>query len=357
MEGSWFVTPPPCFTKPNTFDMTTSPLEDMLIEKPAIGGGSGGGRHGSRPRLPGPLDTRHCLTDADQEEGEDDVLLSPVHSSPALMLTSVTVAALQQQEQEDEHESPADADLQRDCESACGSEAGAAAAAASACAEEDGSSCEQQQHQQQEQEEDEAAASLTTSVTSSVNDDDEPPEDDEDENDYPVPVVRTRKRPRRLAPAALLPAASGLRLADLADCNLTQVQLDSYRILSRREGKGRGHAQKRKALRKRQASSGADSDVAGQDQAGGPSGAGACKRSPSSERLVAAIRALAYEPVLQSKAMQDQSQKAFLKSSFMQRQNHVIHHHHHSNHASSRKTKYAARPNNFSTNRKTNRNC
>jgi hypothetical protein len=38
MEGSWFVTPPPCFTKPNTFVMESSPLEDELIEMPSISG-------------------------------------------------------------------------------------------------------------------------------------------------------------------------------------------------------------------------------------------------------------------------------------------------------------------------------
>lgn len=36
MEGSWFVTPPPCFTRPNTFMMESSPLEDALIEHPSI---------------------------------------------------------------------------------------------------------------------------------------------------------------------------------------------------------------------------------------------------------------------------------------------------------------------------------
>lgn len=36
MEGSWFVTPPPCFTRPNTFMMESSPLEDILIEHPSI---------------------------------------------------------------------------------------------------------------------------------------------------------------------------------------------------------------------------------------------------------------------------------------------------------------------------------
>lgn len=36
MEGSWFVTPPPCFTKPNTFSLAASPDEDSLIEHPSI---------------------------------------------------------------------------------------------------------------------------------------------------------------------------------------------------------------------------------------------------------------------------------------------------------------------------------
>ena len=38
MEGSWFVTPPPCFTKPNTFSLPASPEEDSLIEHPSISG-------------------------------------------------------------------------------------------------------------------------------------------------------------------------------------------------------------------------------------------------------------------------------------------------------------------------------
>lgn len=38
MEGSWFVTPPPCFTKPNTFSLAASPEEDSLIEHPSLSG-------------------------------------------------------------------------------------------------------------------------------------------------------------------------------------------------------------------------------------------------------------------------------------------------------------------------------
>lgn len=33
-DEEWFMTPPPCFTRPNTFDMAQSPIEDMLIEQP-----------------------------------------------------------------------------------------------------------------------------------------------------------------------------------------------------------------------------------------------------------------------------------------------------------------------------------
>lgn len=33
-DEEWFMTPPPCFTRPNTFDMVKSPIEDMLIEQP-----------------------------------------------------------------------------------------------------------------------------------------------------------------------------------------------------------------------------------------------------------------------------------------------------------------------------------
>lgn len=36
MEGSWFLTPPPCFTQPNTFALISSPMEDFLIEKPPV---------------------------------------------------------------------------------------------------------------------------------------------------------------------------------------------------------------------------------------------------------------------------------------------------------------------------------
>jgi len=36
MEGSWFLTPPPCFTQPNTFALISSPIEDFLIEKPPV---------------------------------------------------------------------------------------------------------------------------------------------------------------------------------------------------------------------------------------------------------------------------------------------------------------------------------
>jgi len=36
MEGSWFLTPPPCFTQPNTFALISSPMENFLIEKPLV---------------------------------------------------------------------------------------------------------------------------------------------------------------------------------------------------------------------------------------------------------------------------------------------------------------------------------
>lgn len=188
---------------------------------------------------------------------------------------------------------------------------------------------------------DEDGESITTSVSSIT----DLGEDDDNENEYMTPAaVRGRKRSRQVA------RSSGLMMPP-ASSSLTEVQLNSYRILSRKERKGR-KAQKRKNQRPNKKQTG---ECDPEREEAMTSGMG--RRSASSERLISAIRALAYEPVLQSKAMQDQSQKIFLKSSFLDRQNHVIHHHHHSSHASSRKIKYATRPNTFSTNRKTNRNC
>lgn len=36
MEGSWFVTPPACFTQACPENVETSPLEDLLIEHPSM---------------------------------------------------------------------------------------------------------------------------------------------------------------------------------------------------------------------------------------------------------------------------------------------------------------------------------
>lgn len=326
MEGSWFVTPPPCFTKPNTFDMTSSPMEDMLIEKPVIGS---------------PASDSFLVPDQEEEEEEDrvedEVPLSPVHhssplslipSSPAISPQVTTGSTPDLSDDLDPESDDAMPHLQSSNDSA---EATGTDEAAGAM---DGDKCPSSNLDDG----DEDGESITTSV-SSITDH----EDDENENEFMAPAAsRGRKRSRHVA------RSSGLTLPP-ASSSLTEVQLNSYRILSRKERKGR-KAQKRKNQRPKKQTGESDPD---REEA--MTGMG--KRSASSERLISAIRALAYEPVLQSKAMQDQSQKIFLKSSFLDRQNHVIHHHHHSSHASSRKIKYATRPNTFSTNRKTNRNC
>ncbi|XP_076325197.1 uncharacterized protein LOC143233143 [Tachypleus tridentatus] len=36
MEGSWYITPPPCFTAQGLVHVETSPLEDLLIEHPSM---------------------------------------------------------------------------------------------------------------------------------------------------------------------------------------------------------------------------------------------------------------------------------------------------------------------------------
>ena len=330
MEGSWFVTPPPCFTKPNTFDMTSSPLEDMLIEKPVI-------------RSPAASEGKTFVPE-DQEEddrAEDEVLLSPVHSSPVPLIASLTAAQAISR-------TATAADITNKPHFSCGllvredQETGGYEADGMPDLESSNDSLNENEaddegkHSNSHYDE-EDAESITTSV-SSVTDH----EEDQDENDCmsPPPATRGRKRSRQVARSSgLMPPANS---------SLTEVQLNSYRILSRKERKGR-KAQKRKNRQRKQTG---ESETERTDEVTGIS-----KRSASSERLLSAIRALAYEPVLQSKAMQDQSQKIFLKSSFLDRQNHVIHHHHHSHHASSRKIKYATRPHTFSTNRKTNRNC
>lgn len=323
MEGSWFVTPPPCFTKPNTFDMTSSPLEDMLIEKPVISGSFASDKSFFDH------ERQHEDEDGFEDHVEDEMPLSPVRSSPILLLAATPLTASltadepdlgQEEEQIPESESSNDSQKENEGEEAS-------------------------KYLFDEEEGD--AESITTSV-SSITDREEDHDEENECMSTPTPV-RSRKRtrhqvarPSSLSSGLIMPAASG---------NLTEVQLNSYRILSRKERKGR-KAQKRKNQRcsKKQAS---DADTASAEDR---SEEMFTKRSASSERIFSAIRSLAYEPIRQSKAMQDQSQKIFLKSSFLDRQNHVIHHHHHSNHASSRKIKYAMRPHTFSTNRKTNRN-
>lgn len=81
MEGSWFVTPPPCFTHPNTFTLETSPLEDILIEHPSVSVFS--------PR-PAPLELDSPMVSSTSSSGSPS---SPIQQLPAVVLAAAVAAA------------------------------------------------------------------------------------------------------------------------------------------------------------------------------------------------------------------------------------------------------------------------
>ncbi|KAI1285526.1 Tumor protein p53-inducible nuclear protein 1 [Halotydeus destructor] len=78
MEDSWFVTPPPCFTRPNTFMMESSPLEDILIEHPSMSVFS--------PRPSSTIDSESPMTMSPNSSGYSSPAIPsspPVAESPA----------------------------------------------------------------------------------------------------------------------------------------------------------------------------------------------------------------------------------------------------------------------------------
>ncbi|CAN7992041.1 unnamed protein product [Ixodes hexagonus] len=82
MDGSWYVTPPPCFVARRPVHLETSPLENLLIEHPSMS------VYGPCPRaMPSALRKSRGLGAA-QKDVDDEA-----DSRPALQLPAVSVAA------------------------------------------------------------------------------------------------------------------------------------------------------------------------------------------------------------------------------------------------------------------------
>lgn len=266
MEGSWFVTPPPCFTKPNTFSMESSPLEDQLIEMPSISG-----LFDNQNKASVDKDVFSSLEENRDVPDTDDLLtnLTPIVSAPSspVRLIHEVIHPF------DGYPIDSPTRLSRKELTSKKKRANKSAVTAVVDAIRDNKISKSLEEKEEKSKERQSSSSLSSrsesaspsSYKASSEVEDYASEEEEDDE----------MTPRNLRQLSQLPSP-GIKGVKGRQLPLTEVQLNSYTILSRKEKKGRTKRRKdKKPLKADDSNGGADSV--------------SHKRSPSTERVHAGM--------------------------------------------------------------------